>query len=294
MVPAEMTMTEEHKPDDEPTAPDLNEVLRLQAVALARMSERMNMHQSGAARPLPPVQDRTGSCLPMLASDVALSEDSMPVLSAFREFLDQERRRTRARILWISLLFVVLFSASAAVLVWMGREHIQELRADIGTANRKVEASRERADAEIRKISERANQSATVLKRDLNSSMTQAQSVLASNLNTKLQRSDAEMDLLKDKLSALEIENAVLVGRLREALERAEALQLEEMHAETEAEMDALAVEDQAKAGTVATEEEIPAVVEMMPASDSDRDPIVIQSPSYNRAFRLKVPVMTP
>lgn len=284
-----------HRPDDEPAAPDLNEVLRLQAVALARMSERMNTHASGAAaRPLPPIQDRAGSHLPVLASDMALSEDSMPVLNAFREFLDQERRRTRARILWISLLLVLLFSVSAAVLVWMGRERIQELRADIGTANQKVEASRVSADAEIKKMSESAKQSVTALKHDLNSSLTQAQSTMASNLTSKLQRSDAELDLLKDKLSSLEIENAVLVGRLHEALERAEALQLERMNVETAAEMAAMTDEDQTKAGGAASEEEIPAVVETNAAAVSGQDPIVIQSPSYNRAFRLKVPAMTP
>ncbi len=283
-----------HRPDDEPAAPDLNEVLRLQAVALARMSERMNTHASGAARPLPPIQDRAGSHLPVLASDMALSEDSMPVLNAFREFLDQERRRTRARILWISLLLVLLFSVSAAVLVWMGRERIQELRADIGTANQKVEASRVSADAEIKKMSESAKQSVTALKHDLNSSLTQAQSTMASNLTSKLQRSDAELDLLKDKLSSLEIENAVLVGRLHEALERAEALQLERMNVETAAEMAAMTDEDQTKAGGAASEEEMPAVVETNAAAVSGQDPIVIQSPSYNRAFRLKVPAMTP
>lgn len=288
-------MTDEtHKPDGEPAAADLNEVLRLQAVALARMSERMNTHQVGAARILPPTQERAGAHLPVLASDAALSEDSMPVLSAFREFLDQERRRTRARILWISLLFVVLFSVSAAVLVWMGREHIRELQDDIGTANRKLEASRESADAEIRKISESAKQSVKALKQDLNSSMTQAQSAMVSNVNTKLQHSDAEMDLLKDKLSALEIENAVLIGRLREAVDRAEALQLERMNAETAAEMDAMTSVEPAVTGTGPRDELVETAAATNAPQSVGGDPIVIQTPAYNRPVRLKVPAMAP
>ncbi len=280
-------MTEStHKPDGESTASDLNEVLRLQAVALARMSERMNTPQSGSVKSLPPIQERHGSHLPVLASDMALSEDSMPVLNAFREYLDQERRRARARILWLSLLFASLFAGTVAVLLWMDRERVQEMRADLGTANKMMEASRENANAEIKKLSETANRSVEALKQDLSSSMSMAQLEMGSNLNARLQNRDAELELLKEKLSALEIENAVLLGRLREEADRQNERPAVNVEMERDEVVEAPPVIEDVVGGLVESN-----TVVLPPI---DKEPIVIQKPSYNRQVRMKMPVMTP
>ena len=282
MVSAEMTMTEEtHKPDGDSTTGDLNEILRLQAVALARMSERINAQYTSPVKALPPLQERSGLHMPILTSDAALSEDSMPVLNAFREFLDQERRRTRARILWISLLFAVLFAASVAAILWLGRERLQELRADIGVANRKVDASRERASDEIKKISETATRSVTAMKRD----MSMAQSAIVSNLNDKLQNRDVETELLKEKLSNLEIENAMLIGRMRDSADRAEARQATEEAADADGAEMLDPMDDNIGVVTDETNDVV---------QSKDMAPIVIQTPSYNRPVRLKVPRLSP
>ncbi len=279
-------MTEQtQKPDVESTGTDLNEVLRLQAVALARMSERMNSRPAALPSNLPPLREHTTSNLPVLASDAALSEDSMPVLSAFREFLELERRRSRVRLMWISLLFAVLFASSVAVLLWMGHERVRELKADIGAANEIVEASRVDANAEIKKLSATAQQSIEAMKQDLNRSVSSAQVALGSNITVGLKNQDAELDLLKEKLSALEIENAMLVGRLNVTAEN------EPLNQESPAEDVGV---DHAVTGSESVEGVINPVEATNVVNSTGRDPILIYTPAYNRRVRMRVPLMTP
>ncbi len=283
-------MTEQNQHTDGGTSPDLNEVLRLQAVALARMSERMDAHRTPGPKPLPspPVERPAGGNLPVLASDAALTEDSLPVLNAFRDFLEQERRRTRARILWVSLSFAVVFGVAAAVVIWMGRERLLELRSDLGSTTRKVDQSLQDANAEMRKVSEAAGRTVTTIQRDVNATLHKTQSTIASNVAVEMQSRDAELGLLKEKLAALEIENAVLIGRLREAdraaAEAAEPVQDSEPEIVPDGE-ESCGKPDQAAAGTSVREETGLA----MPPPDGGA-PILIQTPAYNRPVRLKVP----
>lgn len=291
-------MTDElHKTEGGP-AGDLNEVLRLQAAALARMSERMDTHRMAAARPpIPPPPERHGLHLPVLASDAAaLTEDSLPVLNAFREFLEQERRRTRARVLWVSLSFAVVFGITVSAVVWLGRERIRELRSDLGSTNKRVDDTLQSASEEIRKVSEAAGRTVSTIQRDVNSTILNAQSAIASNVNVEMKTRDAEIDLLKEKLSSLEIENAVLLGRLREATREAEA-RARAVEEQQEAREGAERAEE-TTAGTPDSMEQGLEVGEPAPrgtAPESAGDPpIVIQTPAYNRPVRLKMPAMTP
>lgn len=291
-------MTEETHRSDGESGVDLNEVLRLQAVALARMSERMDSYRTAAAgKPSvpPPEAERHGSPhLPVLASEARLTEDSLPVLNAFREFLEQERRRTRARILWVSLSFAVLFAATVTTVMWMGRERLSELRNDLGSTSRRVDERIQAASAEMQRASEVAGRTASILKRDMNSTLTMAQSTMASNLNAEMKSRDVEIDLLKEKLSSLEIENAVLVGRLREATRsmearaegmREETVAPEEQTAEAESGEPEPGVEKGVASSRPATND---AMAEFL------APPIVIQTPAYNRPVRFKMPAMKP
>lgn len=290
-------MTEELHQADGGSGADLNEVLRLQAVALARMSERMDSHRAAGPRPAPlPSGERPGSGnLPVLASDAALTEDSLPVLNAFREFLDQERRRSRARILWVSFSFAVVFAVTALLVVWMGRERLQELRNDLGTTNKKVDETLQSANAEIKKVSEAAGRTVSTIQKDVNTTLHKAQSAMASNVAVEMRSRDAELGLLKEKLAALEIENAFLIGRLREANRATEA-----------ADMAAEEPEPVENGGEAAVEvpEEGSAVTADTPAMSEQGNPagpvsaggapILIQTPAYNRPVRLKVPPLAP
>lgn len=239
MVPAKVTMTDEKKnPESESRNVDgLTEVLRLQAEALSRISERMSgmRGNSPGAAPLnpPPVSPGKdlgqGHNLPVLAGDPALNEDSLPVLNSFKKFLDQERRQARKRILWVLLGITVAFSAVLAVIVWLNTEHVSALKSDILLEKVTAEKSRQQANAEIRKVSEgaalSATQNANTMRKDITRNILWAHSVISSNLSSELSGRDSEIDQLKDKVSALEIENTMLTKQLNELGRRMKAVE---------------------------------------------------------------------
>lgn len=202
---------------------NLTEVLRLQAEALARISERMVGMQDhgsmgGAVLGLPPRLEPAGSHdLPVLAGDPALSEESMPVLNAFRKFIDAERRRARVRVMWLSFVFVVLLACVLGTVLYLVRSRAEELQTDIQGARRQVTEVRSSTDAELKRMAEAAARLTT----DINRGFKVAHSNVVSQMGTR----DAEIDKLKETISTLEIDNAMLVGRLKEVLDRTEQLQ---------------------------------------------------------------------
>jgi hypothetical protein len=225
VVSVEKVMTD----DTHKTNPDgrgmenLTEVLRLQAEALARISERMAGAQGhgsggGAVLGLPPRLEPAGSHdLPVLAGDPSLSEESLPVLNAFRKFIDAERRRARIRLMWLSLAFSVLLACVLATVLYLVHSRADELQTDIQGARRQVTEVRSNTDAELKRMADAAARLTT----DINRGFRVAHSNVASQIGTR----DAEIDKLKETISTLEIDNAVLVGRLKEILDRTEQLQ---------------------------------------------------------------------
>ncbi len=259
----------------------LSEILRLQAVALARMSERLAGQQEPESPALPvpraaphDTRPRHEDQFPVLASDAALSDESLPVLNTFKKFLEAERRRARRRVIWISLAFGAGMVVIMGALAWLGRERIAELRQAIGTASAQANESRLKTDAEIKKVSE----SAITLKQDLWRTVLSSHSMLSSNLNTKWVGREAEVDQLKEKLSALEIENAMLVGRLKELADT--TMRLQESY-ETWIEKSA-SVEP---AGQVQT-----GVVSGASPTEAKNLPLLINAPGYGRAVNLRLP----
>lgn len=202
---------------------NLTEVLRLQAEALARISERMAGMQGhgsvgGAVMGLPPRLEPGGSNeLPVLAGDPSLSEESLPVLNAFRKFIDAERRRARVRLMWLSLAFSVLLAGVLATVLYLVRSRADELQTDIQGARRQVTEVRSNTDAELKRMAEAAARLTT----DINRGFRVAHSNVASQIGTR----DAEIEKLKETISTLEIDNAMLVGRLKDVLDRTEQLQ---------------------------------------------------------------------
>lgn len=202
---------------------NLTEVLRLQAEALARISERMagmpgpGSSGGGPLVALPPRHEPRGDHgLPVLAEDPMLSDESLPVLNAFRKFIDAERRRARIRLIWASIAFVILLAGVLASVIVVGRAKSRELKADIQAAREQTDQVRVSADTELKKVSEVAGN----LKTDLNRGLQAAQSNVVSQMGTR----DAEIEKLKDTISSLEIDNAMLVGKLKDVGDRTEKL----------------------------------------------------------------------
>ncbi len=257
----------------------LSEVLRLQAVALARMSERMSQQQGSEPAPLPvPRPERRDENLPMLARDATLSEESLPVLNTFRKFLEAERRRARRRVIWVSVAFGAAFMAVVGVVAWAGRERIAALKDEMIAANARTEDSRRKAEADIRKVAESATETASSLKMDLRRNVLSSHSILSSNLNTRLMGRDGEVEQLKEKLSSLEIENAMLSSQLKELADTSK--QLQENYEAWIQSASAREPAEQPLAG--------PATGTVAEATTL---PLLISSPGHGRAVKLRVPM---
>lgn len=263
-------------------AGSLSEILRLQAVALARMSERIAGQQEPEPHPVPaprpPRTERRHSSddqLPVLASDANLTEEALPVLNTFKKFLEAERRRARRRVLWASLALGSAFLVILGTLAWVGRDRLAELSRALGAADSEARASRMATESELRKVS----QSAASLKQDLWRTVSSSQSLLSSNLDTKLSGREADVEQLKEKLSALEIENAMLIGRLKELADTTSRLQES---------YDALSARgDTARAAAGQTTN----ASAMGDTSGLRNLPLLIETPGYGRPVNLRVPL---
>lgn len=263
--------------DDHKESASLGEVIRLQAMALARMSERMTNQEGVQPGSLPaPRPLREEGNLPVLAGDAALSEESLPVLNSFKKFLAAERRRARRRVIWVSVALGAGLMIVVGVGAWAGRERIAALRDDIAAANVRSEEARLKAAAEIKKSTDSAAAAAALLRQDLRRNVQSSHSILSSNLTTQLVGRETELEQLKEKLSTLEIENAMLASQLKELAETSR--QLQENYAAW------------IQSGpAMATPEEEPADI----PAEAKTLPLLIQSRGQKRAVQLRVP-MTP
>jgi len=287
MVPVEIIMTDDKRnADNEHRAMDgLTEVLRLQAEALSRISERM-AGMRGAPPDSTPIQvpppfqpgvGRESGNLPVLAHDPALNEESLPVLNSFKNFLDQERRRTRKRLLWVLLGFTMVFSGVVVVIVWQNSESAQEIKADIAKTSNLAKQSRLETQAEIQRLGEQASVTATQnvsqMRKDIARNIVWAHSVIASNVSSELSGRDSEAERLKEKISSIEIENAMLSRRVVELGLRVSAL---EDRDRVSADLEAQAQESFPRTNT--------------PSASAKPAPVIINSPKYGRSFQLRMP----
>ncbi len=300
MVPFKKTMTNENtNPDQDARGVEgLTEVLRLQAEALSRISERMSgargaSQEAGSAKAPPPTHpegSHGGSHLPALSRDPALNQDSLPVLNSFKKFLDDERRQSRRRILWMTLGLTVAFSGALAGIVWLNNESVEGVRNNIIREQVKSEKARQAAAATaaaaIRRVEAQAAQAtaqtASTMRKDITRNILWAHSVISSNVNTELSDRDGEVDRLKEKISTLEVENTMLTRKLDELARRVKSVEddyrdfLERPILESQLlEQD---VEDAAAATNVITD---------LPPQAS---PLTINSGHFGRRVRLQVP----
>lgn len=299
MVPAEEIMTDEKQdPGSEHRSMDgLTEVLRLQAEALSRISEKMSGMRNGSQRPAPvnpppgfaSRDPEHGVHLPVLAGDPALNEESLPVLNSFKKFLSHERRRARKRMLWATLGFSAAFSAVLAVIVWMNSERVSALKTDILQEKALSEKSRQEASVAIKKVAdgaaEASTQTAATMRKDITRNILWAHSVISSNLTTQLTGRDSEIEQLKDKVAALELDNTMLAKQLNELGRRMKAIESDyrDFMERPSQESQLRDLEAEAAAALGMTNQP-PAAIK--PASA----PLTINSAKFGRPFQLQVP----
>lgn len=230
---------------------NLAEVIRLQAEALARISSRMTGHRpagapsGGSGRPparrgeseaplaLPPGGP---SALPVLSDDPALSAESLPVLTAFRQFLDAERRRARNRMIQGAVAFTLVLIAVGVTGVLLGRAYVLRMRAEIRTAREAAEKTRVETASELQRVStlttnlyvaksateselRKVAAATTGLQLELTNQLQNAQ----TGLTTQVDAHRRELEHLSDMISSLQIENATLINTMRLMADRESA-----------------------------------------------------------------------
>jgi hypothetical protein len=298
VVPAKEIMTDEkHNPEADHRGVDgLTEVLRLQAEALSRISERMsglrgNFQKTMPMNPPPGFASQDpgqGLNLPALAGDPALNEDSLPVLNSFKQYLSDERRRARKRNLWLTLGFTVAFSGVLAAIVWLNSERISAIRTDVVEQKARAEKSRQEAAGAIKKVADgvaqASTQTATTLHKDITRNILWAHSVISSNLSSELTGRDVEIDQLKDKVSALEIDNTMLAKQLNELGRRVKAVEADYRDF-MERPMQDSQLRD-LEAGVAAEA----GVTNTPPALLRSPSPLTINSAKFGRQFQLQMP----
>lgn len=291
-----MTDEKKYSEADHRGVDGLTEVLRLQAEALSRISERMSGLRGNFQKPLstnPPQgfagQDLgQGLNLPALAGDPALNEDSLPVLNSFKKYLSDERRRARKRNLWLTLGFTVAFSGVLAAIVWLNSERISAIKSDVVDQKARVEKSRQEATSAIKKVADGAaqasTQTATTLHKDISRNILWAHAVLSSNLTSELSGRDVEIDQLKDKISALEIDNTMLTKQLNELGRRVKAVEADYRDFMERPMQDSQLRDLEARAAGESGATNPP------PMPVKSPNPVTINSAKFGRQFQLQMP----
>ncbi len=269
----------------------LTEVLRLQAEALSRISERMAGSGFGQSAGKAPPQSQKkepsqdGFNLPVLAGDPSLKEESLPVLNSFKQFLEQERRRGRKRLMWGLLGFTVAFSGVLVILIQMNREQELALKTDIQRTSTRLDRSQQMAEAELKKVADKAAQSvanqAATIRTDITRNILWAHSALASNMNSELNGRDGEIERLKEKVSTLEVDNTMLARKVAELVQRVKIIEQDYL--------------DNIERSL--TESQISMMPEMVAVPATNLAPVVERSPSlminsakYGRTMQMRVP----
>jgi len=230
---------------------DISKLLQKQAEELSRLSQQLSGTTSATGTPpggernfgaeKPPVQTWSvpvktvpagESQLPVLASDPALSADSLPVLDAFRQFLEEERRRTRRRMIRLMVVGGLIVLGIMGIVAWGIDQSIRQTRHDLHLTQMKAsqlatvqaeqvgQVSLTASNLERRMIVERQKvQSVAVAATNLQ------KIVEAEKLQNDLARGQTketindqqeEIQRLKELVTTLEIDNALLTGSIKD------------------------------------------------------------------------------
>jgi hypothetical protein len=147
--------------------------------------------------------DQSGSII--RAGDEALEED-LPVLNAFRQFLDAERRRARRQLITMITVFTVVLAGLAGGGAWFLRHTLE--RMETGIAADKIRQQEERL-VTVSNLQTVAK-AAVSLRKDVLDTRT-----ATSALQDKVKDSFSELDRLLDTITTLELQNATLQRSVR-------------------------------------------------------------------------------
>ena len=168
-----------------------------------RVTERI------AAELLAPVRRETGrgSLFGPNNNDAAVAGKdpfaSLPVLGAVRQFIDNERRRTRRMIINLVLVFAVVLMSFVAAFVYIAEVQMRRVKSDLEAGQKTIAA----AAAQIGVLKNDIAEEAQKLNRQLADGGQQAASALAA-----VQTLDASITNAVSQLGALKANNADVVN----------------------------------------------------------------------------------
>ncbi len=258
-------MKTDSKPDSTPGGlTDISQLLQRQAEELSRLSQQLSGTNSapgtppGGERPFgaekPPVQTwplpvKTvpvgdhSSHLPILASDPALSADSLPVLDAFREFLEEERRRTRRRMIRLMTAGGLIILGIMGVVAWGIDRSIRQTRHDLQITQVKAsqlateqaeqvgQVSLTASNLERRMLVERQKVQSVAMAATNLQKMVEAEKIRNDQVRSQtaetMNDQQEEIQRLKEMITTLEIDNALLTGSLKELRGEGDAMEKE-------------------------------------------------------------------
>lgn len=251
---------------------------------------------------LPPRLDGASGHFPALSDDPSLAEESLPVLNAFRRFLESERRKARVRFLWLTLFcfLTIVATLAAAYVLWQARVNqldqglrsaqsaaalvaasqtnvVAEARDAASQAARDAasQAARDAASKAARDMAATAQNSIGLLREDVKSHLLAAQ----SNMTSEAALREGEMERLRESIAALQLENAVLIAQIKQLVKRTE-----EERPEPEPEEPAAPPPPPSRAAVA------PAPVPEQGKVPKSEDPLTIVAPGLGRKVELRLP----
>lgn len=168
-------------------------------VSLAKMGQTTLMHNPASA-----------------LGRIPISKDNLPVLAAFQEFLELERRRTRNNIIALSLFFTFVLFASILSAYFIGTALVSQMKTDLKGLEKNVTsdledtvATLDKVKLESARINDRVisqNEKISVeLNKGLSSQMTEISAIktAAGELQKENEELKKEMDKIKHALVSL-------------------------------------------------------------------------------------------
>jgi hypothetical protein len=188
------------------------------------LRERVRREHDAALAPRSPFgglpADMDGSQLAELLKPETLrrNADSLPVLAAFQEFLDIERRRTRARMIALTFLFLVILLAVGGVAGLLGLSYYRKTHAQTQAVQAGLQALRSEVDASYSAFGAISNiaSRASVLEQAFDREMT----VLTAGqdgLSVQLAGMNTNLAGLHSRIARLQNENAQLSHRMEQS-----------------------------------------------------------------------------
>jgi len=139
--------------------------------------------------------------------------ESLPVLEAFQGFLEQERQKTRKRIMAVSIVFLILIAVAGAAAVMAGLLLAGQMKKDVQGMQDQVTAVRTEAQKYQADV-QNALVTFTAKTDELRAEMTKAQASEGSELTAQISAYNEELAKLRTTLQAVEEENSLLKGDL--------------------------------------------------------------------------------